>query len=905
MKKIIVLVFFLIFRLFPAVPSVFADEGQNPDKNIKVRGWEQIAGKLGLIDFEHDMEHMDAGAPQLSTLVEGEAMPAIMSLYQVYEWDWINNRRDGLYPPPPDAPADFATLVGFAAAGKTILVPDSGYDIGGGYETLVLYADENSITLQYTLDDSVAGPGYTIHLINFQVDSQLLAYYNKLDQEGRKRLPALMSGMRIGQGTGELIASIRDTGSFLDPRWSYDWWARRTPASGRELVPGSSDALPGGSPGSPWTGPGGLGCQPRAGEEKMSSRPYPCVACSLSTFLGKNCGTPMAVSEKMTFKKNEGRFCEDEGWVVDKTWGGTINVDASQTVLPIAGITFDKAKILYGNTIDKDFKQRVQENFLADYFEGTLYYDMKDPGTELEKLKPDNPENVKKAFGIGQEMLSEAGVFRLLAPLEYQDKLKREMIQKNVQWKASGSPVYTVKLDGVGEAKLTEYADDPQNRMKPTDPAKVGAWEQTMWGKLWKAIPMFPRNDLLGGFTLVPQNNPSYPKATIKPAENKTGKLRFPHLARLDAITLALQNMLVLNYQGENKIKLAAAGVQGIETETEIETEMEMGQALAQTGFEKIISPINDNGIRLAAAGECFHLEATSVLRPDGKVDVTVYIVFTGGDGHIQFFVNGVDALGWHPGWNINWGPYEVIPLYTGSPLPVPGSVTYSVKVDECGGKGLPNEEGLTCNFSLDASGKLISNCGPRVPPPPPCGTVPLPTVAPCDKTAARGAGDTMCGAMDNAFYLKVEPDTVKFPEHISCNEVEYPGGWSLDGRSDPCYGEVDKTVSRGVEVKISIPLIDKIWGQMAATNGLFNIFKIRERERIDPKTGKKVKVDQFGDIVKEDQPAETDVNYSFTADPPGWGSSVSPTGGKLKISHLGALKQLKDLITGQILMPQ
>ena len=41
------------------------------------------------------------------------------------------------------------------APGEIIHLPDSGYDIGGGYDALVLYASEERITLKYTRDDNV------------------------------------------------------------------------------------------------------------------------------------------------------------------------------------------------------------------------------------------------------------------------------------------------------------------------------------------------------------------------------------------------------------------------------------------------------------------------------------------------------------------------------------------------------------------------------------------------------------------------------------------------------------------------------------------------------------------------------------------------------------------------------
>lgn len=204
---------------------------QNPDTNLDNRGYEPIQGDKNLIPFGH---RIDENAPQLSGLIEGNPTPDIGNLYQVYDWDWSTNERGDLIRREDigiDTPNDFATLVGLnTQGGQAILVPPSGYEIGGGYEVVVLYATPDSITLQYTLEDGVA-TGYTIHLDNFQVDSSLLAYYNQLDQAGRDELPALLAGEQIGQAIGgEIRVAVRDTGSFLDPRWQGDWWQKLDPA---------------------------------------------------------------------------------------------------------------------------------------------------------------------------------------------------------------------------------------------------------------------------------------------------------------------------------------------------------------------------------------------------------------------------------------------------------------------------------------------------------------------------------------------------------------------------------------------------------------------------------------------------------------------------------------------------
>ena len=108
--------------------------------------------------------------------------------------------------------------------GELIYVPDSGYDIGGGYDAHVLYASNERITLKYTGEDNVY-VGYTIYVENVCVEPDLLALYQTLDAAGRQELPALHGGQPFGRALGgEIRVAVRDSFQFLDPRSRKDWW---------------------------------------------------------------------------------------------------------------------------------------------------------------------------------------------------------------------------------------------------------------------------------------------------------------------------------------------------------------------------------------------------------------------------------------------------------------------------------------------------------------------------------------------------------------------------------------------------------------------------------------------------------------------------------------------------------
>ncbi|MBK7895953.1 MAG: hypothetical protein IPJ90_13965 [Anaerolineaceae bacterium] len=161
----------------------------------------------------------DPNAPQLDTLFAPARVPNFSSAHQIYRWDWGCNCRLNLIDSWP------TTLLGMdTAVGEAIHVPDSGYDIGGGNDVMVLYATDNRITLKYTREDNVVY-GYTIHIEDVCVDPALVSLYNSLNAAGRSQLPALPGGQAFGRAAGsEIKVSIRDTGSFLDPRSRKDWW---------------------------------------------------------------------------------------------------------------------------------------------------------------------------------------------------------------------------------------------------------------------------------------------------------------------------------------------------------------------------------------------------------------------------------------------------------------------------------------------------------------------------------------------------------------------------------------------------------------------------------------------------------------------------------------------------------
>ncbi len=197
----------------------------HPDLNITaIRGFVPSTGeKYPLVLGEGG----DPKAPQIWRITD--KIPEIVSLYRVNFWDWKTNTKGPPMPLPDDPAASVKqiSMIGLATTpGETIRVPYSGYIIGGDYQVMVIFANENNITVKYGREDNIGIKfGYAIQIDGVCVDPNLLQLYRQLNAVGRNDLPAVEGGKAIGVAQGnEIRVVIRDTGDFLDPRSKLDWW---------------------------------------------------------------------------------------------------------------------------------------------------------------------------------------------------------------------------------------------------------------------------------------------------------------------------------------------------------------------------------------------------------------------------------------------------------------------------------------------------------------------------------------------------------------------------------------------------------------------------------------------------------------------------------------------------------
>lgn len=198
-------------------PATSPPAADHYDLNLGKRGYNlYTSGVKDFINLTPQADD-DPNAPQLYYLLNKN--PVFNSLYKVGRAPWD----------PPTLPYE-VHLVGLAANPNTDTIHIPKQTIPGlscsNKQVVVLYADQNNITLKYTAHDSVE-LGYTVHIADFCVDPNLLALYQTQNASGRSALPGLDANEILGTPkTNEVKVAIRDSGRFMDPRSKKDWWQK-------------------------------------------------------------------------------------------------------------------------------------------------------------------------------------------------------------------------------------------------------------------------------------------------------------------------------------------------------------------------------------------------------------------------------------------------------------------------------------------------------------------------------------------------------------------------------------------------------------------------------------------------------------------------------------------------------
>ena len=213
---------------------------QHADKNLGLRGLVDVTDNdqgyyyyKGLINYGQD----DNRTPQLPYLFNPARGASGMRFLRTRDWNWQPSPQMGsqggviarvLYP--------ITGLSLPASVNERVYAPRTLVDnpIAPGYHMMVIYADESSIALKYSIEDSSA-TGYTLHIRGVRVDANLLALYRSLDGGNRYvfsgrgtqnyNLPYISAGQPIGFAIGTSIqVALADTGMFLDPRSCNEFW---------------------------------------------------------------------------------------------------------------------------------------------------------------------------------------------------------------------------------------------------------------------------------------------------------------------------------------------------------------------------------------------------------------------------------------------------------------------------------------------------------------------------------------------------------------------------------------------------------------------------------------------------------------------------------------------------------
>jgi hypothetical protein len=144
------------------------------DKNLALRGYtpNTDAGlRRELVNYGADDPVMP---PQFATLFVPARVPLLSGFYRVHDWNWGPSPEPGSRGEPLTTWP--TTALGLQVKpGEILHVPMSAYDIGQGYEVIVLYADERRVTLRYAREDSAGARGYTVHIDGLCTDPNLLA----------------------------------------------------------------------------------------------------------------------------------------------------------------------------------------------------------------------------------------------------------------------------------------------------------------------------------------------------------------------------------------------------------------------------------------------------------------------------------------------------------------------------------------------------------------------------------------------------------------------------------------------------------------------------------------------------------------------------------------------------------
>lgn len=651
--------------------------------------------------------------------------------------------------------------------------------------------------------------------------------------------------------TTDLLASQPDgrTTSANFDQDAFEAWLNRLTSSGELVSCGNCGYAykdnRGLCSGSAFTSPGEEAGVPAA-RSGTDSRPFACENCNTTDKLIGSCATSFTVNDQISYKKKEGDYCElqNQGWWVEKDWGGTIGIDPSSTTIPFVGKKGAES----------------EQKYLADYFEGTdkYYYFYQDA---IQKM-------------------NHAGVWRKLAPKQTQDKLKREMVSRSCTKEEGGTHDYQVISENGETALLSEINNHkPPSETETNYEEKYDAWENSdggKWARLWAAVPMFSHEDTPG--QIVPYVATKIHDTVTYPLPAQEVQ-KVPHVARLYEASKAVGEILkpkkeeTAQSSGNSSVLLAAAEKYQPE--------------------EKV----------LLAEDECRNHLVASIVNPSvsgGSLHYALQICpACSGYGCI-----GDVRMG--PCGNLSQ-VHSVCGCFTSDnpaiapPIPIscPGTATICENAQanrDVAPEYASQVVSANCQVTVDSNCNITSSsCGAAPPPPPSCGLPGASPVDACNKEAIRdiNPNDTLCCSMMKINLSAV--DEVINTDYTPCITIRDCGGEWIDGTfyrcnrcglnpngeevcveqpSSKCEDVVQVAVNRQVGITLSHPYLSEIWEYTGKDKtGVFNIFR--------PETS-----DKFEELA-----AASDIQYSYSR------GSVNPATGNFYFPYLGGIQKAKNWV--------
>ncbi len=190
----------------------------DPGFNLGLLGYEWTDETRGLIYYNGGGAAVQP--PTFQYLFGDHRIPTFPNVYKLHNSDGTVVTS---YP---------VTMLGMGTElAEIIYTPESGYDIGSGYDAMVAYASTERITLIYNRNDNLRG--YAVYIENICVEPSLLALFRQMEADDTappQYLPVVRGGQPLGRARGEEIRIvIRDQGTAMDPRACNSWWDNDCP----------------------------------------------------------------------------------------------------------------------------------------------------------------------------------------------------------------------------------------------------------------------------------------------------------------------------------------------------------------------------------------------------------------------------------------------------------------------------------------------------------------------------------------------------------------------------------------------------------------------------------------------------------------------------------------------------